>query len=529
MKYKPDKELEIISAILCSDMMIYPEKFVLFAFPWGQVGTPLVNKSGPRKWQREELQKIGRHNLENQFRINRGQSPLPYNLAIASGRGTGKTAFFAWIALWAMSTQIGCSVIITANTEQQLRSRTWAELGKWHTLLEWNSHWFERTATSIRPAKWLDEALREKTKRDTAYYYIQAQLWSEENPDAFAGAHNENGMVLLMDEGSNIPTPIWTVSEGFFTEPIYLRFWLVMSNPRRPKGAFFDCFNKDKEFWKTRHIDSRDVEGTDKAIYEKIINKYGDDSDVARVEVKGQFPRTGSNQLISYATVEEAVSRHIKIEAVAGSAKIIGVDVARFGEDLSVVQKRQGLLAFAPIDFAKINNMELAGIVANISNEWEADIIIIGSGGGQGVIDRLRQLGFNVIEVDEGGSADRKDLYINKRIEMWDKVNEWLMAGGVIPRHLRLIEDLTGPVYDFTPTSNRKVLESADSMKKRGLHSPDFATALSLTFAYDIAPTIGNNKYSSPKIENQWNPFELPLINSENISHFTIDKRKFFV
>ena len=509
MKYSAKGEMELIEQILTPDMMLEPYKFVMFAYPWGEVGTPLAMRTGPRKWQKEELIKIGKHNIENQLRINKGEPPLPYNLAVSSGRGTGKTALFAWIAHWAASTWIGCSVIMTANTEQQLRTRTWAELGKWHTMAI-NCHWFERTATTLKPAKWFDVSLRENMKKDTAYYYIQAQLWSEENPDAFAGVHNENGVVLLFDEGSNIPGSIWTVSEGFFTEPIFLRFWLVMSNPRRPQGAFFDCFHKDKDYWNTRFIDSRSVEGTDKSIYNKIIEKHGEDSDVSRVEVKGQFPRTGSNQLIGYGIVEEAASRTLKIEDVAGSAKILAVDVARYGDDLSTIQKRQGLIAFEPIEFSKIDNMELAGNVANVANTWKADAIIIGSGGGQGVIDRLRQLGFNVIEVDEGGSADRKDLYLNKRIEMWDKMLEWLISGGIIPNHERLKEDLSSPMFAFTPTSSKKVLESVDAMKKRGLPSPDFGTSLALTFSYEVAPTFGLKNDGAAKIVDKFDPFSLP-------------------
>lgn len=864
MKYSQKDELALMNMLWSPEVMMYPEKFVMAAYPWGVQGLPLANKTGPRKWQREELQKIGQHNYDNMCRINRGETPEPYYLAIASGRGPGKTAFISWIADWAMSTRVGSATIVTANTEQQLMSRTWPEIGKWHNL-SINSHWFDRTATTLRPSKLLDLS---KTGIDTSYYYAQAQLWSEENPDAFAGLHNDYGMVLIMDEAchddktevltysgwkffkdlnksdtlltknpitgvaeyskptklyasarkgkmclyerkggnfcvtpnhrmfyrshsarsntrrgkwkfgeiqdmtksrhfigrtirwdvedkdffvlhelasskktfperrfhlddflellgfycseghlikggrrkdgsrlvygfglsqregkvldamislcdrmhlsfsvyelpgkmrqicvfdtqlgrelskdghnclekrvpryvqnlsarqirifldafldgdgyvkrtslvyytsskgmaddlqemilktgkhcclttrklegqvndfgthkgtsscdgyvisensggsefsfhthkqqnidydgmvycaevppnhllftrrngycmwsgnSGIPKSIWTVSEGFFTEPIFLRLWIVFSNPRRSEGAFFDCFHKDKKFWHTRHIDSRTVEGLDQAIFQGIIDKHGADSDVARVEVKGQFPRTGSNQLIGYATVEEASNRHIDMEDVAGSAKILTVDVARFGDDLSVVQKRQGLFAHMPIDFAKIDNMVLAGNVANIANEWPADAILIGSGGGQGVIDRLRQLGFNVIEVDEGGSADRKDLYLNKRIEMWDKVDEWLMAGGVIPKHERLMEDLSAPMYDFTPTSNKKLLESVESMKKRGLPSPDFGTALALGFAFEVAPTMGTLHNVKPKIDDQWDVFGIP-------------------
>ncbi len=146
MKYKPADEMALIEKMLSPDIMLDPYKFVMFAFPWGVTGTPLANKRGPRKWQAEELRDIGIHNYENQIRLNQGQNPIPYSLAIASGRGPGKSALVSWLALWALSTQIGSTVIITANTEQQLFSRTWAELSKWHTLAI-NTHWFKRTAT----------------------------------------------------------------------------------------------------------------------------------------------------------------------------------------------------------------------------------------------------------------------------------------------------------------------------------------------------------------------------------------------
>jgi hypothetical protein len=150
-----------------------------------------------------------------------------------------------------------------------------------------NSHWFERTALSSA-ASWsgLNQSLKQQLKVDTGYYYAQAQLWSEEKPDSFAGVHNFNGVLLIFDEASGIPKPIWTVSEGFFTEPVFHRYWFTFSNPRRNTGAFFECFHSQREFWRRRNIDSRSVEGTDKNLLNQIVQKYGDDSDEARVEVR---------------------------------------------------------------------------------------------------------------------------------------------------------------------------------------------------------------------------------------------------
>ena len=149
------------------------------------------------------------------------------------------------------------------------------------------------------------------------YYYCQQKLWSEENPDAYAGAHNPLGMLLMFDEASGIPSPIWSVAEGYFTEPIIDRYWFAFSNPRKNEGAFFECFHRKRDFWSVEHIDSRDVEGTDKNVYNQIIKQYGEDSDEARVEVKGQCPNTGARQFISHELVRSSMERAIDEDIVA--------------------------------------------------------------------------------------------------------------------------------------------------------------------------------------------------------------------
>lgn len=447
-------------------------------FPWGKPGSPLEHFSGPRKWQCEVLEDIRQY-------IARGHKDGMYKLAVSSGRGIGKSALVAWVVYWMMSTRIGSSTIVTANTEQQLKSRTWAELGKWHAM-SLNEHWFEKMALSLKPATWFEVELKKQLQLDTGYYYGQAQLWSEENPDAFAGAHNMKGMMLIMDESSGIPEAIWKVSEGFFTEPIKDRYWLTFSNPRNNTGAFFECFNRNRNFWRTRQIDSRDVEGTDRAIYDDIIARYGDDSDEARVEVKGQFPRTGDKQFIGGDIVEQAMTRDLHPDRMA--PLVIGVDVARSGEDDSVICFRSGRDARSIpwLTYKRCDNVELAGYVMAAIDKWNPDAVFIDGGGpGGGVVDIIKAHKYRVIEVNFGQSASNADDYRRKREEVWYKMKEWLKTGA-IPDDKRLRDDLTGPFYSYN-IKQQLALETKDEMRRRGLASPDHADALALTFAQNIA------------------------------------------
>lgn len=461
-----------------------PEAFVLFAFPWGKENTPLHNMKEPRRWQREELQAITDHIKNNKLRMELGEAPIVYQSATASGRGTGKSALTSWLNLWMMSCHIGSTCINTANTEQQLKSRTWAELGKWHTLLI-NSHWFDRSALSLKPTDWFSKGLQEQLKIDTGYYYSAAQLWSEENPDAFAGVHNQYGTLVIFDEASGIPEKIFGVTEGFFTDPVLHRYWFCFSNPRRNTGAFFESFHKYRDYWKRRNLDSRTVEGTDNSYLNQIIEKHGEDSDSARIEVLGQFPKQGDRQFISRETIEGAATRELQVDMHA--ALMMGVDPARFGDDSTVIRFRQGRDArsIPPVKLKGKDNMQVANICAELIQKYNPEAVCIDAGNGTGIIDRLREMNYKVHEVWFGSKSEEPE-YSNKRTELWGRMREWL-RGGCIPDDTDLTDDLAGPEYKFMGASDKIMLESKEEMKKKGFHSPDDGDALACTFAVKVA------------------------------------------
>lgn len=482
-------EQELLQAILDPAIADNPLEFVLFAFPWGKPNTPLERFKGPRKWQEEVLLSLHKHVIAMQaLDYQRAEEELKvFKKAVASGRGIGKSALVAWITFWFMSTRIGGTVVISANTEAQLRTVTWGELGKWHSMLI-NRHWFDLSATTIKPTKQFDHQVQKDLMIGTKYYYTEAKLWSEENPDAYAGVHNLLGVLLIFDEASGIAPQIWTVASGFFTEPVPDRFWLAFSNPRKNDGAFFECFHGDRESWDTVNIDSRTVEGTDKGVYEGIILKYGEDSDEAKVEVYGQFPSVGDNQFISREVAEEAIKRSRYNDPSAPT--IVGVDVARFGSDKTVIWVRKGRDRVSVKKFSGLDTMQVVGNVILAIKEFNPDLTVIDEGGlGAGVLDRLIEQRYKVRGVNFGSRAD--DIaWGNKRTEMWAKMREWLkgasIGSGDKQEDTRFVDDIVGPRYKIN-SNGSVMLESKDSMKRRKVASPDEADALAVTFAYSVA------------------------------------------
>jgi hypothetical protein len=477
--YSAEDEQLLMTRLWSPSVKDDPEAFVLFAFPWGQKGTPLENFSGPRKWQRDVLRKVAAH-------IAKNKSATGYDvlrMATASGRGIGKSALVSWLILWMLSTRIGSTIIVSANSEAQLRSVTWAEVTKWLSLLL-NSHWFEVSATRVMPAKWLAEIVERDLKKGTRYWSVEGRLWSEENPDAYAGVHNFDGVMVIFDEASGIPDPIWAVTSGFFTENTPNRFWLSFSNPRRNEGYFYECFNAKREFWQTQSIDARQVEDTDKAVYEQIIAEYGADSSQAKVEVYGEFPSDGDDQFIAPRIVDEAVARARYKDETA--PRVVGVDPARSGADSTVIVVRQGRDIVAIKRYRGEDTMVTVGRVIDAIEEYKPALTVIDEGGlGYGILDRLKEQRYKVRGVNFGWKAKNPVMWGNKRAEMWGDMREWLRTASIPPDRL-LKSDLCGP-HTKPNSSGTIFLEGKKEMKARGQASPDAADALAVTFAYPLA------------------------------------------
>ncbi|MFY9350525.1 MAG: terminase [Sphingobium sp.] len=453
---------------------------MLFAYPWGEKGTALEKHPGPRKWQVEVLEDIGRHLSDPATRYQ------PCRIGRASGHGIGKSALIAMISKWGLDTCDDCKIVITANTEPQLRTKTVPEIAKWARLAI-TSAWFKITASalsSLAPG-------HEKSWR------LDAVTWSKDNTEAFAGLHNQGKRIIVIyDEASGIDDAVWEVTLGALTDEDTEIIWLAFGNPTKNTGRFRECFSKLRHLWKTKQIDSRTVEGTNKAYLDELVQTYGEESDIVKVRVRGMFPSASSMQFIPSDLVQAARTR--EPVTLLTDPLIYGVDCARFGDDRSVLAKRRGRDARS-LPWKRwqgIDTMTLAGDIALEAMKDHPDAIMVDVGNmGAGVVDRLRQLvrDIPIIEVNFGGAgrdtewaAGARIRTANKRSEIWCSMRGWLVHGA-IPDEQSVEDDLVGPEYGFD-VDQRVILEKKEHMKKRGLASPDDGDALACTFAEPIAP-----------------------------------------
>lgn len=466
-----------------------PLAFVYFAYPWGEPGTPLEDMEGPDEWQIQILKDIGEQ-------LKKGKDlQTAIQEAVASGHGIGKSALISWLIHFAISTHENTRGVVTANTEGQLRTKTWPELSKWHNMFI-AKDLFTYTATAI----FSSDKDYEKTWR------IDAIPWSKNSPESFAGLHNQgNRILVLFDEASAIDDVIWEVTEGALTDANTEIIWCAFGNPTRNSGRFRECFRKYRKFWNTYQIDSRTVKISNKAKIEEWLEAYGEDSDFFKVRVRGVFPSASDLQFISTEIADKAQKQVYKPGQFEHLPVIIGVDPAWTGSDSLEIVMRQGYYMKPLASIPKNDDdWRMAQLIAQFEDEYKADAVFIDMGYGTGIYSIGKQLGRKWRLIEFGGKSN-DPVYLNMRAYMWGQMKEWLREGGSIPPNDQaLYDDIVGPEAIIDKNGHIQ-LESKKDMKDRGLPSPNKGDALALTFAARVVKKseIGNRIVAN----TSYNPF----------------------
>lgn len=458
-----------------------PLGFVLFAYQWGEPGGPLALETGPDEWQTQFLKDLGAQVKARAFDgINAVEA---IRMAASSGHGIGKSTLMAWVCNWIMSTRPNCRGTVTANTVKQLETKTWAAIQKW-TKLCITAGWFIVST----------ELMYHKDHR--ASWFCAPQTCKEENSEAFAGQHaKDSTSFYLIDEGSAVPDQIYEVADGGLTdgEPMVI----VFGNATRNTGRFYRaCFGAEQHRWDHRSIDSRTSRLTNKTTIAEWLADYGEDSDFFRVRVRGLPPRASELQFIDQERIWQAQQR--AAVPLEDDPLIGGLDVSGGGAAWTVLRFRRGVDArsFEPIRLTGEQSRDRSVVVARIAEalrdprpERKVAALFVDSAFGAPVVERLHALGFDQVHEVSFGAQSPDSHQANMRAYMWNRLKEFLLRGGITAADTKLELDLCGPGYHINK-SNQLVIESKQSMQKRGQASPDDGDALALTFAQDVAPQL---------------------------------------
>jgi len=334
------------------------------------------------------------------------------------------------------------------------------------------------------------------------------KIYGADNPDAMRGVRLDG---VVLDEVAQMKPEVWhEIVQPSLADRLG---WALFIGTPQGINLFSELYyraanlmsNKDADWYAARFT----CQDTDALAHSEVerMRKEMSETVFAR-EMLCDFAAAGDDQLISLSLTEIASKRMFRARDLVAAPRVMGVDPARFGDDRSVIMKRQGPQAFPPKVYQGVDNMQLADLVAQAIGDWHPEATFIDSGAGAGVIDRLKQLGYHVIEVPFGGRANRHTLHVNRRTEMWFEMRDWIQGGGAIPDMLALKQELATPTYSFD-SHGRRVLESKDQIKKRlqNAGSPDLADALALTFASPIQKSesrFDNAKTSSSKRNMDW-------------------------
>lgn len=326
-----------------------------------------------------------------------------------------------------------------------------------------------------------------------------------DHPDNLRGTYWDG---VILDEYAQIKPELW--DEVIRPALSDREGWCIFIGTPKGQNQFYEVYQKAQRepdwYCCMYRADESGVfdEGGRYGPKELELMKRDMSDEGIRQELYCDFTASAFNVLITIDLVTESCRRNLPASDIAGAPKILGVDVARFGNDACAITRRQGLVAFEPKVFRGIDNMEFAARLISEINAWHPDAVFVDSGRGEGVIDRCRQLGYDVTEVSFGGKAMEPAHYVNKRAEMWDAMRKWMQAGGSLPDMPELKTELVTPEYSFDAV-NRMKLEPKEKIKERIGKSPDVADSLALTFAYPVVPRTAMQH--SAMCNTDYNPF----------------------
>jgi len=409
-------------------------------------------------------------------------------LCMKACTGPGKSAVLAWIgwhrlACFAAKGEHpkGAALSITADN---LKDNLWSELAKWQG----------RSSFLSKAFKWTKERIYAVDHPET--WFLSARSFAKDADSeaigrALSGLHSQFPFVLL-DETGEMPTTVGRTAQQIFTGSPIDALIAQAGNPTSMAGLLYESCSSGATSWRVVTItaDPDDPKRTPRVSIEHaraMIAEHGRDNPWVMATILGLFPPTAFNSLLSHEEVVAAMDRHIKPDDYSFAAKILGVDVAREGDDKSVIFPRQGLASFMPDVLRNATSLQGAGAVQKKWTDWGADGCFVDNTGGfgGGWVDQLEVLHRYPIPIHFAGHAS-DPRYANIRAEMWDKMAQWIKKGGALPRIPELIAELTTPTY--THVRDRMLIEPKEKIKARLGRSPDYADALALTFAYPVVP-----------------------------------------
>lgn len=411
----------------------------------------------PLPWQREFLM----HVATGERRIS-----------VRAGHGVGKSTACAWLLLWHMFTRLPQKSVCTAPTAGQLFDALFSEV----------KHWAQKLPAPLRDTiEIYSDRIVQRGAPESSF--ISARTSSSDRPEALAGIHSEN-VLIIVDEASAVPEPVFEAAAGSMSG--HSATTVLIGNPTRNTGLFFKTHHQLSSDWQTMHVSCLDNRLVAKDFIKQIAATYGETSNAYRVRVLGEFALRDDDSLIPADLVDSAMIRDIALDTTQDL--IYGVDVARFGSDRTVICKRRGNVV---IEFRHWSGEDLMSTVGRIVHEANTDkpfeICVDSIGLGGGVADRLRELGYNVRDVNVSESNALNQQAAKLRDELWIAAKDWLETRSVkLPKDDELRQELIGPTYSFTSNGKIKV-EGKSEMKRRGLRSPDLADSLCLSFASQAA------------------------------------------